>query len=570
MKKPQAILGLLAAVGTALGVLVAVIGLPYGQTGNNAFAEVYHSNGDNSGTIHFAVDCDVVTAGTQESCTIDPLSVAPVLIGWTVHNESGVNRDIGTFQFTLIADQTKLDPPTLGDTNKNGNPDFNETDLPFGGWSCNPPGPSADLDVNPAVAASRLVCFSGNDAFPDGSILTLGITTYNDLVVANTTTTIVPQDIQATDTGFIELGSCNPDIDLPATCLSADITFETPPTNTPAPTHTPTNTSTPTNTFTPTNTATNTPTATPTPLGASVIKVPENCLVPSTNCDDTDPQEPLANLFICEVGPCAGPGEGNLVVFEVATNVQTQDQNGDTIQDGVGAYEFDIEYQNLAISSLNPCDVVFGSLGDPVFGGAAKGQARGPVDELNSSNNSWCGDDSGPAGNGSCAFSLVFENVVHFGCATSGQTVGPVGDMTLAALNLIPNEDAAEDLFPGNDNGIVTIIKDNGCEIADVFGHPVLGSINGGFTPVCGNAVITIRILEGDMDLDCDVDVADQQKIALRYGSFFGSTLYNTWFDLEPNLHDLDIDIKDLQKVFGRDGSTCQEPIPAQTPVPWF
>jgi hypothetical protein len=27
-------------------------------------------------------------------------------------------------------------------------------------------------------------------------------------------------------------------------------------------------------------------------------------------------------------------------------------------------------------------------------------------------------------------------------------------------------------------------------------------------------------------------------------------------------LHDLDIDIKDLQKVFGRDGSTCQQPVP--------
>jgi hypothetical protein len=64
------------------------------------------------------------------------------------------------------------------------------------------------------------------------------------------------------------------------------------------------------------------------------------------------------------------------------------------------------------------------------------------------------------------------------------------------------------------------------------------------------------------------VDVEDQQLIAYRYGSFFGSGLYSQWYDLEPALHDLDIDIKDLQKVFGRDGSTCQAPLPAQPPHP--
>ncbi len=77
-----------------------------------------------------------------------------------------------------------------------------------------------------------------------------------------------------------------------------------------------------------------------------------------------------------------------------------------------------------------------------------------------------------------------------------------------------------------------------------------------------------MRILEGDLNLDCAVNVTDEQLIAFRYGSFFGSALYNKWFDLEPALHDLDIDIKDLQKVFGRDGSTCQLPIPAQPPLP--
>lgn len=284
--------------------------------------------------------------------------------------------------------------------------------------------------------------------------------------------------------------------------------------------------------------------------------------VPEGNENNVDMLIPGANLWICETGPCAGPGEGSLIVFERAINVTTGDQNGDTVADGLGAYEFDVEYNNLAIASVNPCDVVFGPSG--------AGAARGPVDELNSSDNPYCFPDPGAASNGSCAFSIIFENVIHFGCATNGPLPpGPTGEFDLATLNLIPHEDLLDDLFPGNDNGVVTIIKDNGCELVDVFGHPVPGSVNGGLTPICTNLHVTIRILEGDVDLDCDVDLSDQQKIAFRYGAFFGSTLYLTWFDLEPNLHDLDIDIKDLQKVFGRDGSNCQEPIPLQPPVPF-
>ena len=85
-------------------------------------------------------------------------------------------------------------------------------------------------------------------------------------------------------------------------------------------------------------------------------------------------------------------------------------------------------------------------------------------------------------------------------------------------------------------------------------------------TPGESQRAVTVRILEGDLDLDCDVDVTDEQLISFRYGAFFGSALYSKWYDLEPEFHDLDIDIKDVQKVFGRQGSTCQVPIPAQPP----
>jgi hypothetical protein len=64
----------------------------------------------------------------------------------------------------------------------------------------------------------------------------------------------------------------------------------------------------------------------------------------------------------------------------------------------------------------------------------------------------------------------------------------------------------------------------------------VPGSGNGGLKPECGNLAVTGRILEGDLDLDCDVDVTDAQLIAAEYGAFFGSLLYSKWYDLEPAL----------------------------------
>jgi hypothetical protein len=295
-----------------------------------------------------------------------------------------------------------------------------------------------------------------------------------------------------------------------------------------------------------------TPTATAT--SAAVYKVPESC-IPPNNPDNCDPAVPKANLWIC-VAPaaCAGPGEGNLYVYEYASNVMTTgDADGDTIVDGLGAYEFQVEYDNFVIQSLNPEDIVFAAPPVAPHANGTDGVADGE------------GAARAPA---NCSFSLIQENRVRFGCTTTGiNPEGPTGDFDLARLNLIPHPDLANELFPGNDNGVVTVIKDNGCELVDVMGHPVQGSVNGGLTPVCADLAVTVRILEGDVNLDCAVDVLDMQQIAFRYGSFFGSTLYSQWYDLEPALHDLDIDIKDVQKVFGRDGSTCQLPLPAQPPV---
>jgi hypothetical protein len=342
-----------------------------------------------------------------------------------------------------------------------------------------------------------------------------------------------------------------------------------------------------------TNTPTLVPSPTASPEGPGIYKRGEG------NENNTNPSHPSANLWICENGPCDQPGEGNLIVYERAFSVYS-DHDNDGVKDvndscictnigpdgvwntaddsgavappftelGLGAYEFSVEYDHFVIQSVNPCDIVFGPTG--------VGTDRGPVDELDSSTasgNPFCQPDPGGVNNGTCAYSIILENIVHFGCVTNGVTpYGPNsdddGEFDLAALNLIPHPDLNNDLFPGNNNGVLTVIKDNGCELVDTLGHPVYQSVNGGLTPTCHDLAITVRILEGDMDLDCDVDLTDAQSIAARYGAFFGGLLYSKWYDLEPEFHDLDIDIKDIQKVFGRQGSTCEEPVPDQPPLP--
>jgi hypothetical protein len=62
--------------------------------------------------------------------------------------------------------------------------------------------------------------------------------------------------------------------------------------------------------------------------------------------------------------------------------------------------------------------------------------------------------------------------------------------------------------------------------------------------------------------------VTDDQAEAFRYGSQLGMQSYDRWYDLEPALADDDIDIKDLQFCFGRNYSTCDNPIPNDQAVP--
>lgn len=74
-----------------------------------------------------------------------------------------------------------------------------------------------------------------------------------------------------------------------------------------------------------------------------------------------------------------------------------------------------------------------------------------------------------------------------------------------------------------------------------------------------------VRYLEGDLDKNCRIDAVDEQSEAFRYGVAYPHPLYDTWYDLEGSLPghlDYDIDVKDVQFVFGRDGSRCDDPYP--------
>jgi hypothetical protein len=548
LKKPHALIGLLAAVGTAIGVLVAVVGLPYGRMDYSAFAGIYHNGGTPDPGFHMALDCDTGTVGVQDNCNVEqPGGPLPYDVDATLGNNTGLADTVGAIgQGVFNPDTTRISAVAAGagDSNQDGNPDFNQAYV-TGSWNCSLLPPSPDIDGG-APENSRIDCFNtaGNGpaiaAFPaDHPTLYTVHYVIPALAPIGSVTLSFDNAVVGNNDG-IELMSCNPVITNAGGCYSATINIVEPP---------------PEPTATPTNTPTNTPTATATVPGGNVVKIPESCIDPG-DPDNCDPNIPAANLWICvNPAPCAGPGEGNLYVYEYASGVITQgDQDGDTIPDGLGAYEFQVEYDNFVIQSLNPEDIVFNP---------------GPVAPYPNGTDGVADGEGGSRGPANCSFSLIQENRIRFGCVTIGlEPEGPIGEFDLARLNLIPHPDLTNDIFPGNDNGVVTVLKDNGCELVDILGHPTAGSVNGGLTPVCGDLAVTVRILEGDLDLDCDVDVADAQKIAFRYGSFFGSLLYSQWYDLEPNLHDLDIDIKDLQKVFGRIGSTCQDPVGPQPPAP--
>ncbi len=151
------------------------------------------------------------------------------------------------------------------------------------------------------------------------------------------------------------------------------------------------------------------------------------------------------------------------------------------------------------------------------------------------------------------------ESYLQMTCTSTGSQPGAGGGGIIAYITLTPNVT----IRPTLGNGIRTeLALDTGATLKDDLNNPIpVGQVSG--------SSILVRALEGDVNKDCVVNVIDEQSEAGRYGTYIGLWPYDIWFDLEPASGDGDIDIKDLQFVFGRDRWTCQglEPPPQPTPT---
>jgi hypothetical protein len=145
------------------------------------------------------------------------------------------------------------------------------------------------------------------------------------------------------------------------------------------------------------------------------------------------------------------------------------------------------------------------------------------------------------------------DGLARIGCVIKGKPAVVSSSLELARITVRPQPELYSLITADQDNGVNAQILNSGCNLADMQGHPIkkIG---------CDDSEVTIRFLEGDVNGDCAVNVADQQLLAFRWGAKIGSSLYNPRFDLEPSGQinsDGDIDIKDVQFVFGRHSSVC-------------
>jgi hypothetical protein len=166
----------------------------------------------------------------------------------------------------------------------------------------------------------------------------------------------------------------------------------------------------------------------------------------------------------------------------------------------------------------------------------------------------------GSTGRNTACLTNETENLMVFSCLSSGSSPGPTGHGVLAYIHVRPQSSIIRS--PSVGNGALAVIDDQASEtrLADIWGDSIdVSSV--------GDAAVVIKALEGDLNLDCAVNVLDEQMISFHYYSTEGSLYYQPWYDLEPWYGDGDIDIKDLQFVFGRYGRRCETPEPTPTPT---
>ena len=163
----------------------------------------------------------------------------------------------------------------------------------------------------------------------------------------------------------------------------------------------------------------------------------------------------------------------------------------------------------------------------------------------------------GSTGNAvSCATTYQSASQIRFSCAAAGPPPGgATGSGVIATFEVRPR--ASLDIRAAGNNTTLTALDLSGAVLRDAAGH---------VAPIAEtrDAVVAIRALEGDANHDCAVDVADEELVASHYFRSGAMAGYDGSLDLEPASPDGDIDLNDLQFVFGRHGSTCAAALPPQ------
>ncbi|MFV2070213.1 MAG: hypothetical protein ACC645_24865, partial [Pirellulales bacterium] len=282
------------------------------------------------------------------------------------------------------------------------------------------------------------------------------------------------------------------------------------------------------------------PTATPTSTPPPIPKMSKCDAAVTTSCEST------INHFLQRQGAKIPPadclsGTPTALSEVLSQAIVSPNPKDPSAFQQIGAFEFEVHYDNkkvcVDLTSGDAWTPGSGTLGAPVTG-----EVICIVED----------DVSKPQ----------LEGVARMGCVTVGKTLTIDELQPLAAVDIYPQPEVYSQAKPNQDNGVVVQINNVNCDLGDEQGHAI---------PIfsCDDADITFRYLEGDVDPNCAIDAIDAQSIAFRWGVEKGSLIYKDFMNLEPSSQqaDADIDINDLQFVYGRFGSTCEVPHPPQPPV---
>jgi hypothetical protein len=249
----------------------------------------------------------------------------------------------------------------------------------------------------------------------------------------------------------------------------------------------------------------------------------------------------LSNLFLTRQGAklppatCLGGTDSVIISSDLTTKPSGLDKHGDPRR--VGGFSFTLKYDHTKVC----VEILPGSI---ATGGTNPMQCT-----VQDSRNSGV------------------QGVATIFCVTSGKNQSypaNVNNLNLAQVIVRPQPDIYSLIKPNNGNGQAVQLINMSCKVTDMQGDPIPQS-----TPSCTDADVTIRYLEGDVEPDCSIDGLDTQAIAFRWSAPKGSLLYNDRLNLQPPPPAFDniIDVNDLQFVYGRYVSTCDDPWPDQPPV---